>query len=95
MRSNQQSGPDGNSGGADIGGQFLGGAGTGKNPWFGRKRFGWGYGPRTWQGYLVTALSLIAVIVTATVAKGSPWFYAVLIAVAAVHLAIIGIQRRR
>ena len=24
--------------------------------WFGRKRFGIGFGPRTWQGWLVTAV---------------------------------------
>jgi hypothetical protein len=24
-----------------------------KEPWFGRKRFGYGWGPRTWQGYVV------------------------------------------
>ena len=25
-------------------------------PWFGRKRFGIGAGPRTWQGYLVVVV---------------------------------------
>ncbi|WP_158752871.1 hypothetical protein [Dyella sp. S184] len=24
--------------------------------WFGRKRFGFGYGPRSWQGWLITAV---------------------------------------
>lgn len=24
-----------------------------REPWFGRKRFGGGVGPRTWQGWLV------------------------------------------
>ncbi|HTZ94025.1 MAG TPA: hypothetical protein VMB74_16660 [Streptosporangiaceae bacterium] len=96
MRSNQQPGPDWNSGNSGIGSQFLGGSrSNGKQPWFGPKRFGWGYGPRTWQGFLVTALSVVAVVIAATVAKGSPWFYAVLIAVVAVHLVIIAIQRPR
>ncbi len=46
MRSNQQSGPDwssDNSDGSGIGSPFLGG--PDKRPWFGPKRFGWGYGP--------------------------------------------------
>lgn len=32
-------------------------------PWFGRKRIGWGWSPRTWQGWAVTAgfVSLVAV----------------------------------
>jgi hypothetical protein len=66
-----------------------------QRPWFGPKRFGWGYRPQTWQGWLVTALSVVAVVVAATVAKGSPWLYAVVIAAVAVHLAIIAVQRRR
>jgi hypothetical protein len=24
--------------------------------WFGRKRFGFGFGPRSWQGWLITAV---------------------------------------
>jgi hypothetical protein len=29
--------------------------------WFGPKRFGFGIGPRSWQGWLVTALLLAAI----------------------------------
>ncbi len=55
-----------NYGGADyggpLGGPLAGGPGSGpRRPWFGPKRIGFGYGPRTWQGCLVTALSLAAV----------------------------------
>lgn len=32
-------------------------------PWFGRKRFGWGVGPRTWQGCLVTAVVFGVILV--------------------------------
>ena len=31
-------------------------------PWFGPHRIGFGWGPRTWQGYVVTALVLIGFI---------------------------------
>jgi hypothetical protein len=68
---------------------------TGRRPWYGPKRFGYGYGPRTWQGFLVTALSVLAVIITGAIAKGTPCFYGVIIAVVAVHLVIIAIQRPR
>jgi CHASE2 domain-containing sensor protein len=35
-----------------------------KNYWFPRKRFGWGWGlPRTWQGWVVMAVFVAAVIV--------------------------------
>jgi hypothetical protein len=91
MRSDQQSGDSGSG----NSGSLLGGPGFGgRRPWFGPKRFGWGYRPQTWQGWLVTALSVVAIIVAGTVAKGTPWLYAVVIAAVAVHLAIIVVQRR-
>jgi hypothetical protein len=95
MRSDQQSG-ESDSGYSGFGGPLLGGPGfNGRRPWFGPKRIGWGYRPQTWQGWLVTALSVVAVVVTAAIAKGTPWFYLVVIAVVAVHLLIIAIQRPR
>lgn len=39
--------------------------------WFAPKRFGVGYRPQTWQGYLVGALVALLVILIATVAKGN------------------------
>jgi hypothetical protein len=30
-----------------------------RQPWFGRKRFGWGWTPRTWQGWGVVALFVL------------------------------------
>lgn len=32
--------------------------------WFGRKRIGWGYSPRTWEGWAVLGLILVAIILT-------------------------------
>jgi hypothetical protein len=94
MRSDQQSGDTG-SGDSGFGGTLLGDRGyNGRRPWFGPKPFGNGYGPRTWQGFLVTAVSLAAVIVAGTLARGTPWFYGVVIAAVAVHLVIIAVQRR-
>lgn len=39
-------------------------------PWFGPKRFGLGYGPRTWQGYLLVLVSLVPLIIMAAVTGG-------------------------
>ena len=94
MRIDQQFGDSGSSD-SGFSGPMPGGPGfTGKRPWYGPKRFGYGYGPQTWQGWLVSALSLVAVVVAGAVAKGTPWFYAVVIAVVAVHLVIVVVQRR-
>jgi hypothetical protein len=85
MFSDQQSGEAG-SGNSGFGG---------RRPWYGPKRVGIGYGPRTWQGFLVTGLSVLAVIIAGALAKGTPWFYGVIIVVVAVHLGIIAVQRPR
>jgi hypothetical protein len=70
-------------------------SGRGKQPWFGPKRVGFGYGPRTWQGYLVSAVMAGLLIIVGSVAGvHSPWFVAAIVAFFAIHLAIIAIQRR-
>jgi uncharacterized membrane protein len=33
-----------------------------KKPWFGRKRVGVGWSPRTWQGWLVIVLVVAAIV---------------------------------
>jgi hypothetical protein len=37
-------------------------SGNSGRPWFGPKRIGWGIRPQTWQGWLVTAVFVAAVI---------------------------------
>jgi hypothetical protein len=73
--------------------------GQNKQPWFGRKTFGVGYGPRTWQGYLVTAGLVLFAILIGTVAKGhhghhSSLILLAIIPAAAIPLIIRMIQRR-
>jgi len=34
-----------------------------KEPWFGKKRIGWGPAPSTWQGWIVTLIMLLIVII--------------------------------
>lgn len=66
-----------------------------KQPWFGQKRFGYGFGPRTWQGYLVTAILAVYAIVVVTVTKGRmPDILFAIIPVIAVPLIIRSIQSR-
>ena len=36
--------------------------GSERTYWFGRKRIGWGVGPRSWQGWLVTAVYVVVLI---------------------------------
>jgi hypothetical protein len=66
-----------------------------KQPWFGQKRFGYGFGPRTWQGYLVTAVLVLFLILVATLTKGHmPGMLIGIIPVIAVPFIIMAIQRR-
>jgi hypothetical protein len=73
--------------------------GRNKQPWFGPKRFGVGYGPRTWQGFLITGgLALFAILI-GTVARGhhghhSSLILLAIIPAAAIPLIIRMIQRR-
>jgi hypothetical protein len=95
MRSGQQS-EDTGSGDSAFGGSPLGGPGfTGRRPWFGPKRFGYGYRPQTWQGWLLLAVLLALLITAASIAPGSPFFFAALAAVIVVPLAVIAVQRPR
>lgn len=37
-----------------------------RRPWFGPKHFGYGYAPQTWQGYLITAATVLGVVLIST-----------------------------
>ena len=44
--------------------------------WFGRKRFGWGLRPISWQGWLLTIVYVaILVALGATVASSQGWLF--------------------
>ncbi|HTZ27620.1 MAG TPA: hypothetical protein VMC83_26720 [Streptosporangiaceae bacterium] len=80
----------------DDGGQYdTGSHPKTKEPWFGAKRFGYGFGPRTWQGYLVTAILTVFAVAVGTLVKGRmPDILFVIIPVIAVPLIIRSIQSR-
>ena len=64
-------------------------------PWFGRKRFGYGYRPQTWQGYLLTGLCVLFIIIMAAITGGhSPLMVVPIVLAVLVPLIIIRIQRR-
>jgi hypothetical protein len=66
-----------------------------KQPWFGPKPFGYGYGPRSWQGWVVTAVLVAFVILVATVTRGRmPGMLIGIIPAIAVPFIIMGIQKR-
>ena len=59
-------------------------------PWFGRKRFGWGLQPISWQGWVLTiAYVAIAVTLGATLASSQLWLFATLfVIVTALYLLV-------
>jgi hypothetical protein len=71
------------------------GRSQGKQPWFGAKRFGYGYGPRTWQGYLVTAVLAAFAITVGALLKGHPALIVVAILPLVLVPFIIGFIQRR
>ena len=66
-----------------------------KQPWFGAKRVGYGFGPRTWQGYLVTAVLVAFAITVASLTNGRmPGMLFAIIPVVVVPFIIWRIQNR-
>jgi len=92
MRSDQQSGSTG-SDDSGFSSPILGGPG-GRRPWFGPKRFGYGYRPQTWQGWLLLAALVALLMTAASIAPGSPFFFVALVALIVVPLGVIAVQRR-
>jgi hypothetical protein len=61
-----------------------------QKPWFGPRRFGWGWSPYAWQGWLVTVVCLAAIIVGGEFLHGTAKIVAVIVAVL-VFLAICAV----
>lgn len=58
-----------------------------RRPWFGPKRFGYGLAPRTWQGYLITAAGVLAIVLISALARGRSRDFLVAIPVILILLA--------
>lgn len=64
-------------------------------PWFGRKPYGYGYGPRTWQGWLVMLVLVIYAMIMAAVSKGDGAVIALgIVPVVVVPFVIMALQNR-
>jgi len=37
-----------------------------KEPWFGKRRVGWGLTPKSWQGWVVTLILILILILDST-----------------------------
>jgi len=67
-----------------------------KRPWFGRKPYGYGYGPRTWQGWLVTLVLVIFAMSMAAVSGGNGALIAIgLLTLVIAPFVIMAVQQRR
>lgn len=62
----------------------------GRQPWFGPKQFGFGYGPRTWQGYVLVALSVLPLVILAAITGG----HSPLMAIGVIPCAIVAVVAR-
>ena len=52
-------------------------------PWFGRKRVGWGLRPASWQGWAITGVYVVALVVLGrTLAATQPVIFFTVLAVA-------------
>jgi hypothetical protein len=64
-------------------------------PWFTRRRYGWGLRPVSWQGWLLTAVYLVvALVLGVTVGSRQPWiFLTVLVFITAVYAVVAYLTR--
>lgn len=58
-----------------------------RRPWFGPKRFGYGWAPRTWQGYLITAVGVLAIVLIGALDRGRSRDFLIAIPVVLIVLA--------
>ena len=73
----------------------IGGYPGPKQPWFGPKTMGYGYGPKTWQGWLVIAVLVLFAILVAKLTKGHwPGMLIGIVPLVGVPFLIMAIQRR-
>jgi hypothetical protein len=64
-------------------------------PWFGRRPYGYVYGPRTWQGWLIAGVLLVFAMLMISAAKDNGALVLAGVApLVIVPLVIIRIQRR-
>jgi hypothetical protein len=61
-----------------------------KNAWFGPKKYvGWGWSPRAWQGWAVTAAFVILVVASLTVFSNSARYISLAVLIVALLLVTV------
>ena len=70
-------------------------ASSSNKPWFGPKRIGWGFRPATWQGWLVTAAYVGALLLTIRLGRSSAVFVVLLILESAAFLIVALLTSRK
>lgn len=67
----------------------------GGQPWFGPRRFGFGYRPQTWQGYLLVALCVLVIAIVAAITGGHSPLMVFAVIPFAIVAAVARVQGRR
>jgi hypothetical protein len=64
--------------------------------WFGPKRYGWGFTPISWQGWVLTGVYVGVVFALATlVAASQPWIFWTLLVAATVAYFLVAFLTRQ
>lgn len=62
-----------------------------KRGWFGPRQFGWGASPVTWEGWAVTGVFLLSLVVITGLFRDKSWMWAPLLADIVVLLVVINL----
>lgn len=60
-----------------------------KRGWFGPKRIGWGASPASWEGWTVTGVFIVAMLLTGNLLRNESWVWAVMLVEIAILLVVI------
>ncbi|WP_309629989.1 hypothetical protein [Brevundimonas sp.] len=60
-----------------------------KPVWFGPKRFGWGASPASWEGWAVTGVFIVAMLLTGNLLRDLAWVWALMLAEIAILFVVV------
>ncbi len=60
-----------------------------KRGWFGPKIIGWGASPASWEGWAVTGVFIMALVVSGILFQDKPWAWAPMLTLIAAFLAVV------
>lgn len=62
-----------------------------KEPWFGKRRIGWGWTPITWQGWIITLILILIILVDAKYLAQTPVLLIIVLVIATIGFIIIAL----